>query len=61
MTAMTSAPSNLQALDFDLPVEVFARLEGISRPEATTPYMFFGGTMQQMQTNGTRVTAPPEW
>ncbi len=60
-TKLGQLQSNLQALDFDLPVEVFARLEGISHPEATTPYMFFGEAMQQMQTNGTRVTASPKW
>jgi len=53
--------SNLHALDFELPPQLHAQLEEISRPEPATPYMFFGETMQKMQTNGTVVQREPDW
>jgi aryl-alcohol dehydrogenase-like predicted oxidoreductase len=53
--------SNLEALDFSLPADAVARLEEVSRPELTTPYMFFGEAMQAMQRNGTTVRREPEW
>lgn len=53
--------ANLQALDFELPADAVTKLETISRPESVTPYMFFGETMQNMQTGGTTVTSLPVW
>ncbi len=60
-TKLEQLRSNVAALDFELAPELVARLEEASRPEAVTPYMFFGETMQQMQTNGTTVTRQPAW
>jgi aryl-alcohol dehydrogenase-like predicted oxidoreductase len=60
-TKLDQLRSNLEALDFSLPAEAIARLEEVSRPELTTPYMFFGEAMQAMQRNGTVVRREPEW
>lgn len=60
-TKLDQLKGNLQALDFELPTEAAARLEAISRPQAVTPYMFFGETMQKMQTGGLNVSARPAW
>jgi hypothetical protein len=51
-TKLAQLQSNLKTL---LLSEIVTRLERLSRPDIPTPYMFSGGTMQQLQTNGTRV------
>jgi aryl-alcohol dehydrogenase-like predicted oxidoreductase len=58
-TKLAQLEANLKALEFKIPAELRGKLEQASAPEQTTPYMFFGEKMQQMQTNGTRVTAFP--
>jgi aryl-alcohol dehydrogenase-like predicted oxidoreductase len=60
-TKIDQLKANLQALDFDIPAPLSAKLEEISRPELGTPYMFFGDSMQQMISGGTTVTASPPW
>lgn len=60
-TGIDQLKTNLQALDFDIPASLSAKLEEISRPELGTPYMFFGDSIQQMVSGGTTVTASPPW
>ncbi len=60
-TKLDQLKSNLAALDFTLPPELAAKLGQASKPETTTPYMFFGETMLAWQTNGTKVAREPEW
>ena len=45
VTSLAQLEDNLAALDFDLPTEVAARLEGASQPELTYPYYFSGPAM----------------
>lgn len=52
---------NLGALSFDIPPELLARLDAVSRPEEVHPYLFFRPTMQSMVTGGTQVRAEPRW
>jgi aryl-alcohol dehydrogenase-like predicted oxidoreductase len=58
-TKLAQLEANLKALEFTLPPSARGKLDAISAPELTTPYMFFGESMQKMQTNGTNVTAAP--
>jgi aryl-alcohol dehydrogenase-like predicted oxidoreductase len=49
---------NLQALDFDLPANLAARLDAVSAPTPRFPYSFFGPEIQGM-VHGARVGAKP--
>jgi aryl-alcohol dehydrogenase-like predicted oxidoreductase len=53
--------ANLRALEVDIPPELSARLEEVSRPEEIFPYMFFAPTMRSMLTGGTTVRAEQPW
>jgi len=46
---------NLDALDFELPSALRARLDDVSRPETIHPYHFFEPTMRGMIDGGTNV------
>lgn len=52
--------ANLTALDFSLPAEAAAKLETASRPQKTTPHVFFDSQMQTMIRGGVNVGAEPE-
>jgi aryl-alcohol dehydrogenase-like predicted oxidoreductase len=58
-TSLQQLEDNLGALDFDIPAELAARLDEVSRPPLGTPYMFFQPGMQQMLTGGTSVRREP--
>lgn len=60
-TKLDQLEANLQALDVEIPRELSARLEAVSRPEVVHPYMFFEPTMQGMLTGGTTVRTEPTW
>ncbi|GHD59072.1 aldo/keto reductase [Jeongeupia chitinilytica] len=52
--------SNLQALDFELPVELRQRLDEASAPPQPFPYYFFTNTMQGMLYGGATVGDKPD-
>jgi aryl-alcohol dehydrogenase-like predicted oxidoreductase len=58
-TKIAQLEANLKALDFTLPPKLRQKLDVVSTPELTTPYMFFGEAMLKMQTNGTNVAGAP--
>jgi len=58
-TKLSQLEQNLRALDVELPSELAARLEAVSRPEAVHPYLFFGEEMRGMITGGTTVRREP--
>lgn len=60
-TKLDQLRDNLRALDFDLPRDIAARLEEISRPELVHPYVFFQPPMRAMLTGGTNVSERPAW
>ena len=47
-TKLSQLQDNLQALDFDIPPELLARLDAVSKPEPRFPYYFFEPDMQAM-------------
>jgi aryl-alcohol dehydrogenase-like predicted oxidoreductase len=60
-TTMEQLEDNLAALEFDIPEELSARLEEMSRPEVTTPYIFFEPIIQQMTRGFYPVQSKPPW
>ena len=52
-TKLSQLDSNLAALDFTIPPEVRARLDGVSALEPAHPYVFFSGRIQEMIHGGT--------
>jgi aryl-alcohol dehydrogenase-like predicted oxidoreductase len=47
-TKLAQLEDNLQALEFDIPAELAARLDVASKPEPRFPYMFFEDVVQSM-------------
>lgn len=60
-TKLAQLEDNLGALSFELPAELAARLDAVSRPPEVHPYLFFRPSMQAMVTGGTQVRAEPPW
>jgi diketogulonate reductase-like aldo/keto reductase len=58
-TKLAQLESNLQALEFDIPLELVNRLESISQPVAQFPDSFFGNEIQGMIHGGVRVGRQP--
>lgn len=57
VTRLPQLAENLHALDFEIPDELAARLEEISRLKPVYPYYFSGPTMGPVINGGTKVTA----
>jgi len=60
-TKLTQLAENMKSLDFDIPKELWNRLEQVSRPPVPTPYLFFQPTIQAMMTGGVAVGDKPPW
>lgn len=60
-TKLGQLDDNLQALSFEIPAELSARLEAASRPTREFPYIFFDSHLQGMISGGTEVRREPEW
>ena len=60
-TKLSQLEDNLAALEFDIPAELSARLEEVSRPELVFPYLFYTPQMRPMVDGGVTVTAEPPW
>jgi aryl-alcohol dehydrogenase-like predicted oxidoreductase len=57
-TKLAQLDDNLAALDLELPAELSARLEEVSRPETVHPHHFFEPTMRAMIDGGATVRRP---
>ena len=55
-TKVEQLEENLRSLDFEIPRELAARLDEVSRPELVHPYIFFGPEMRARIDGGTTVT-----
>jgi aryl-alcohol dehydrogenase-like predicted oxidoreductase len=60
-TKLSQLDENLRALSFDIPKELSARLEEVSRPDLVHPYIFFQPGVRGMITGGTTIKAEPSW
>ncbi|MET3580459.1 aryl-alcohol dehydrogenase-like predicted oxidoreductase [Mesorhizobium robiniae] len=58
-TKLDQLKDNLGALDFDIPQELRARLDAVSRPITPFPYSFFGSEIQGGLTGGQAVGDKP--
>ena len=58
-TKLRQLEDNLEALDFDLPDALRARLDKVSAPTSPFPYSFFGSEIQSMLTGGANVGDKP--
>jgi aryl-alcohol dehydrogenase-like predicted oxidoreductase len=58
-TRLDQINDNLGALDFEIPQELLARLEAVSRPATPFPYSFFGPEIQGGLTGGQAVGHKP--
>lgn len=58
-TRVEQLQDNLGALDFEIPAELRARLELVSRPAVPFPYSFFGSEIQGGISGGATVGAKP--
>ena len=58
-TKVEQLQDNLGALDFEIPAELRAKLERVSRPATPFPYSFFGSEIQGGLTGGATVGAKP--
>ena len=54
-TKLHQLEDNLASLDFEIPADLSARLEEVSRPEDSSPYNMFAPAMLGMTTGGTTV------
>jgi len=59
-TKLGQLRDNLGALDFDIPSDLRARLDAVSRPATPFPYSFFGAEIQGGITGGATVGDEPE-
>jgi diketogulonate reductase-like aldo/keto reductase len=59
-TKLSQLEDNIKALEFTVPAELVARLDGVSASEARFPYMFFGDAMQSMLHGRHPVSDKPE-
>jgi hypothetical protein len=55
-TKISQLNDNLQAAEISIPPELRKRLDEVSALEATHPYVFFSGSIQDMIAGGTSVT-----
>jgi len=55
-TKRAQLQSNLNALSFEIPAELRARLDDASKLDVIHPYMFFGEPFTSMISGGTRVS-----
>ncbi len=53
--------SNLESLDFEIPLALSKKLDDVSRPELVHPYHFFEPAMRAMVSGGTVVNREPHW
>jgi aryl-alcohol dehydrogenase-like predicted oxidoreductase len=60
-TKLEQLEDNLQALSFEIPAALEARLEEVSRPDLVFPYMFFSPAMTGMISGGVTVRREPPW
>jgi aryl-alcohol dehydrogenase-like predicted oxidoreductase len=60
-TKLSQLEDNLASLEFSIPAELEKRLDEVSRPEATYPYIFFRPEMQAMMTGGATIRKAPVW
>src|SRR5262245_28557546 len=60
-TKIPQLNENLSALDFEIPKELWNRLDEISKPFLPTPYWFFQPVLQDMISAGTNVSKKPSW
>lgn len=58
-TKLEQLKDNLSALDFEIPLELRARLDVVSKPDTPFPYTFFEPEIQGGITAGTTVGAKP--
>jgi len=58
-TKVEQMKGSLQALDFEIPPRLLARLDEATRPEAPFPHTFFGPVVQGMITGGAEVSGKP--
>jgi aryl-alcohol dehydrogenase-like predicted oxidoreductase len=54
-TKLKQLQENIAALSFDIPAELKQRLDAVSAPERTFPYIFFGSELQGMIHGGATV------
>lgn len=60
-TKLTQLDECLRALDEEIPAELAARLEAVSRPETAHPYFFFDPAMRRGLAGGPKVRAEQPW
>jgi aryl-alcohol dehydrogenase-like predicted oxidoreductase len=60
-TRLAQLEQCLHALELEIPGELAARLEAVSRPETAHPYFFFAPEIQRGLAGGTRVRAEQPW
>jgi aryl-alcohol dehydrogenase-like predicted oxidoreductase len=60
-TKLGQLEENLASLAFDVPPELGAKLEELTRPELVHPYHFFTPAMRGMITGGTSIAQEPAW
>jgi len=59
-TKLHQLQDNLGALEFDIPAELWQRLDAVSRPESRFPYTFFEPSLQGMINGGATVGDKPQ-
>ncbi|MBI5508664.1 MAG: aldo/keto reductase [Deltaproteobacteria bacterium] len=60
-TSVRQLDENLGALDFEIPAELSAKLDAVSRPELVFPYTFFHPSRLALVTGGMQIAAEPPW
>ncbi|MDX2175614.1 MAG: aldo/keto reductase [Candidatus Sumerlaeia bacterium] len=62
-TSLAQLDDNLAALDFDIPAELAAKLDEVSKPTLGFPYEFLapGGFVMTAVSGGTKQAAEPAW
>lgn len=60
-TSVGQLEENLRATEFEIPGELAARLDEVSRSDCAYPYYFFGPATRTMVSAGTTVSATPGW
>jgi len=58
-TRLEQLEDTLQSLEFELPGELFARLEEVGRPEVIFPYLFFEPYLRSLISGGVAVRREP--
>jgi hypothetical protein len=60
-TKLAQLEECLRALEVEIPTELAAQLEAVSRPEAARPYFFFDPAMRRGLAGGPKVRAEQPW